>query len=160
NPLALVYDLGFQLSFLAVLGIIFFNNYFKEKLSFLKNDFLKDLVAVNFSAQVFVLPLLIYTFNYISLSSLITNILIVPISTFLLIFGFVSVLVSLIFPNLAFFFYAPLSLILGYVLFILDKFSFMIIKVDNFPLIFLVLIYLIIIFIAYKIRKKRFEFYI
>ncbi|MDD4333603.1 MAG: ComEC/Rec2 family competence protein [Candidatus Pacebacteria bacterium] len=160
NPLALVYDLGFQLSFLAVLGIIFFNNYFKEKLSFLKNDFLKDLVAVNFSAQVFVLPLLIYTFNYFSFSSLLANILIVPISTILLVFGFLCVAISLILPSFSFLFYAPLSIILGYVLFIVDKFSFMVVEVNYFPAYFLFIVYFLISLLAYKIKKERFEFYI
>lgn len=160
NPLALVHDLGFQLSFLAVLGIIFFNNFFKTNLKFIKNQFMNDLVAVNFSAQVFVLPLLVYTFNYISLSSFITNILIVPISTILLIFGFFCVVISLIIPNLSFLFFAPVSLILGYVLFVVDKFSFMIVEVNNFPLILLFISYLIIIYFAYQLRKNKFEFYL
>ena len=158
NPLALLYDLGFQLSFLAVLGIIFFNNFFKSKLSFIKNGFLNDLVAVNFSAQVFVLPLLVYTFGYISLSSFITNILVVPISTILLVFGFLCVVFSLIIPSLSFLFFIPITLILDYILFIVDKFSFMIVEINNFPLIFLIFIYLIFIFTAYKLRKDRFEF--
>jgi len=160
NPLALIYDLGFQLSFLAVLGIIFFNNYFKEKLSFIKNNFLKDLVAVNFSAQIFVLPLLVYTFNYFSFSSLLANILIVPISTILLVLGFICVALSLILPSFSFLFYAPLSFILGYVLFIVDKFSFMVLQINSFSIFYLILAYALISFWAYKIRKETFEFYI
>lgn len=159
NPLALIYDLGFQLSFLAVLGIIFFNNYFKSKLNFLKSGFLIDIVAVNFSAQVFVLPLLIHTFQYISLSSFITNILIVPMSLVLLVLGFLSVVFSLIFPSLSFLFFAPISLMLEYALFIVNKFAFMILKIDNFPLIFVFLIYLILSYFALKLKKDRFEFY-
>ncbi len=159
NPLALVYDLGFQLSFFAVLGIIFFNSYFKNKLRFIKNNFINDLISVNLSAQVFVLPLFIYTFKYISLSSFITNSLVVPISTVLLILGFLCVVLSLILPSFSFFFFAPISLILGYIIFIIDMFSFMIIEINNFPLIFLFVIYLILIFLAYRLRKNRFEFY-
>ena len=159
NPLALVYDLGFQLSFLAVLGIIFFNRFFKSKLNFIKNQFLNDLVSVNFSAQVFVLPLLIYTFEYISLSSFITNILIVPISTILLILGFLCVVLSLIFPGFSFLFFFPISIILGYILFIINIFSFMIVEINNIPLIFIFITYLILGFLAYKLRKNKFEFY-
>ncbi|MDD3032545.1 MAG: ComEC/Rec2 family competence protein [Candidatus Pacebacteria bacterium] len=159
NPLSLVYDLGFQLSFLAVLGIIFFNNFFKEKLKFLKNSFLIDLVAVNFSAQVFVLPLLIYTFNYVSLASFITNILVVPISSVLLVLGFVCAFISLILPSLSFLLFAPISFILEYILFIVDKFSFMIISVNSFPIILIFIIYLVLGILAYKLRKERFEFY-
>jgi len=94
------------------------------------------------------------------LSSFITNILIVPISTILLIFGFFCVVISLIIPNLSFLFFAPVSLILAYVLFIVDKFSSMIVEINNFPLILLFVSYLIIIYFAYKVRKNKFEFYL
>ena len=158
NPLSLIFDLGFQLSFLAVLGIIFFNNFFEEKLKFIKNNFFIDLISVNLSAQVFVLPLLIYTFNYISLSSFFTNILVVPISTVLLVLGFVCVLISLILPGLSFLFFVPISLILEYVLFIVDRFSFMIFPINSFPIILIFIIYTGLGFWAYKLRKDRFEF--
>ncbi|MDD4358336.1 MAG: ComEC/Rec2 family competence protein [Candidatus Pacebacteria bacterium] len=159
NPLALVYDLGFELSFLAVLGIIFFNNYFKEKLKFIKNQFLNDLIAVNFSAQVFVLPLLAYTFGFVSLSSFITNILVVPISTIMLIFGFLCVVIALILPSLSFFIFLPISLILGYILIITNTFSFMIIEINDFPLILLLIIYIALGFVAFKLRRNKFDFY-
>ena len=159
NPLSLIFDLGFQLSFLAVLGIIFFNNFFTEKLKLFKHRFFIDLVSVNLSAQVFVLPLLIYTFHYISLSSFFTNILVVPISTVLLILGFVCVLISLILPGLSFLFFVPISLILEYVLFIVDRFSFMILPINSFPIILVFIIYIGLGFWAYKLRKDRFEFY-
>lgn len=154
NPLTLFYNLGFQLSFLAVLGIMIFNDFFKRCFSFIKNEFLIDFMAINFSAQVLTLPLLIYTFNYVSLSFLITNMLVVPILPVLLILGFLC----LILPSFSFLFFTPISLILGYVLFVVDKLSFMIIEINNFPLIFLLTSYLIIGGLIYKL--KRVEFYL
>ncbi len=155
NPLTLFYNLGFQLSYLAVLGIMFFNSFFKKYLKFVRNKFLIDFLAINLSAQVFTLPLLIYTFNYVSLSFLITNILVVPVLPALLVLGFLC----LVLPSISFLFFSLLSLILGYILFVVNSFSFMIIEVESFPLIFLVSSYLLIFYFMYKVFKKEFEFY-
>jgi hypothetical protein len=80
--------------------------------------------------------------------------LVVPILPVLLILGFLC----LILPSFSFLFFTPISLILGYVLFVVDKLSFMIIEINNFPLIFLLVSYLIIGGLIYKL--KRVEFYL
>lgn len=80
NPLWL-YDISFQLSFMAVLSILFFLprflRLFKTRHKPLK--YLWGLFMVGFAAQIGVLPLLAYAFGYVSLSGLlITPILLVP----------------------------------------------------------------------------------
>lgn len=61
-------DLSFQLSALATLGIILFGK--KQK------NFIQDALQTTLSAQVFTIPLILFTFRRISLVSPLTNVLI------------------------------------------------------------------------------------
>ena len=95
NPLT-VYEVGFIMSFVGTLGIVLLSTKiisFLEK--FIKIKFISETIGVTVSAQMMLLPVMAYYFNSISIISLITNFLVVPISGFLTILGFVTVLVSL-----------------------------------------------------------------
>jgi competence protein ComEC len=148
NPLALVYDLGFQLSFLAVLGIVLYNHFFNFK--FISSKYLRELISVTLSAQVFIIPILILNFGYISLSFLIVNILIIPIIPMIIVLG----IISLIIP---FFFYL-ISIILEYFILIINIFSNIPVFQINCPFIVFIILYIILLYIGFKYRK-RFEFY-
>jgi len=94
NPLLLKLDVGFQLSFLAILGMVYLQPIFSDflkKIPNLKFFPLKTTLSATLSAQVFTLPILIYNFGYITLISPLTNILIVPflapITILIFIFG-------------------------------------------------------------------------
>ena len=65
NPLILRFDAGFQLSFLAVLGMVCFARPIEKKLKFLPKNpkFIRQGLAVAISAQIFTLPILIYNFG-------------------------------------------------------------------------------------------------
>lgn len=95
NPLLLRYDVGFQLSFLAVLGLIYIKpifDKFLEKIT--KKEQISNLlqiVTTTIAAQISVLGVLIYNFGRISFISPITNILIVPLITLLTILGIVFI---------------------------------------------------------------------
>lgn len=81
NPLLLRYDVGFQLSFLATLGIILLSPW-QERLLTKKEFFGKGLLEIawlTFSAQVFVLPILLFQFQRFSVISLFANILLLPL---------------------------------------------------------------------------------
>jgi competence protein ComEC len=79
SPFIILYDAGFQLSFLATLGIVLIYGPLSEKFK-IENDFLeiKSIVLVTISAQLGVLGILIYTFDSISLISLLANVIILP----------------------------------------------------------------------------------
>lgn len=98
NPFSLVFDIGFQLSFLAVMGLVyiypFLDNKFRKIPELWK---LKELTLMTVSAQMAVAPLLIYYFKNFSLISLPTNILILPFLPAAMFFGFISGLVGMIF---------------------------------------------------------------
>jgi competence protein ComEC len=89
NPLILKLDVGFQLSFLAMAGLIYWPSFFKEKIFKKLPELLKVNLATTLAAQVFTLPLLIYNFGYVSLISPLTNLLLVPLIPYLTMAGFI-----------------------------------------------------------------------
>src|SRR3989344_2276829 len=91
NPLVLVFDIGFQLSFAAVLGLIYIFPWLDYKLyKVSKLGGLKELILMTLSAQVAVAPLLIYYFGNFSLISLPTNVLILSFLPYAMLAGFVA----------------------------------------------------------------------
>ncbi|MCB9802479.1 ComEC/Rec2 family competence protein [Candidatus Nomurabacteria bacterium] len=80
NPLLLVYDIGFQLSFLAVLGLLFYVSWWQKVLFFIPNFFkVREMISVTLAAQMFTWPLIIYYFHIFSLVAPVVNILVLPL---------------------------------------------------------------------------------
>ena len=126
NPLLLKDSVGFQLSFLATLGIIYLMPFFQslfQRIKFLKTFNLSNLLGMSFSAQVFTLPILIFNFGYVSLVSPITNVLIVPFLPYLMVSGFVFLLGGIISQPLGFVLSFPVWLLLTYLTSIVNFFS-------------------------------------
>ncbi|MDP3995702.1 MAG: ComEC/Rec2 family competence protein [bacterium] len=124
NPLLLRYDVGFQLSFLAMMGIIYLGPIFQKWLRIIPEFLqLRSIVAMTFSAQAFTLPLLIYNFGYFSLVSPLTNVLAVPLLPFLMGLGFIFVLLGAVFQPLGWILSLPVWLLLNYLVKIIEWFS-------------------------------------
>lgn len=91
-----LFDVGFQLSFLAVLGIYWLNKPFeglfpKVKKPWLKN--LRSIATITLSAQVITLPLVLYYFHQFSLISVVANLVILPASEVIIVFSLVLTVV-------------------------------------------------------------------
>jgi len=153
NPLLLKYDLGFQLSFLAVLGIILTSGTFNNWFGFIKWRKVREIVAVTASAQVFSLPILIYSFGYFSLVSFFTNLLILRILSVIMILGILIVL----FP-FGYILSVPCSLLLFYLLAVITFFSQVPFATTSFPIFVILLLYIPFIYFVYKSNKKELEF--
>ena len=134
NPLLLRSDIGFQLSFLASIGIIYLNpiiqNFYQQsklkKYFQLSQDFLKstwDIVFMSLSAQVFTLPILIYNFGYVSLVVVLTNILIIPVLPFIFGIGFLFIFLGVFCGVLGWLLSLPCWLLLSYIIIVIEKFS-------------------------------------
>lgn len=103
-------DVGFQLSFLAVLGLALFADPLSEKFwEFLEKRLpyrsaktihtaLTEPLIVSIAAQITTTPLIIMYFGRLSLMSIPVNVLIVPIQSYVLIFGMIAVAVTFIVP--------------------------------------------------------------
>ncbi|KKU12222.1 MAG: hypothetical protein A2126_03260 [Candidatus Woykebacteria bacterium GWB1_45_5] len=96
----IVEDVGFQLSFLATAGIIFFQEKILRFFKFVPKA-VSDNLATTLAAQSLVVPVIFYHFGSVSAISPLANaalLWIIPIAT---IFGFVFLAISLVIPFLA-----------------------------------------------------------
>ena len=78
-----LYDIGFQLSYLALFGIVFFHPYI-YKLLFFKNKFADwawNLTAVGFAAQLATLPLGLFYFHQFPTYFWLSGLAVIPLST-------------------------------------------------------------------------------
>ena len=85
-----VFDVGFQLSFIAVFGIFWLNTPILKNLPRPKNkiqDFLFNVVSMSLAAQIATLPLVIFYFHQYSFLSIVANVIIVPFSEIIIIFS-------------------------------------------------------------------------
>lgn len=158
NPFV-IYDIGFQLSVMAVLGIIYWSPFFEELFQKIKiPNLIKGILAMTFSAQLFVMPIIAQNFNQISIISPITNLLIAPLLPLIILSGFALIVLGIIYIELAFFVNWILILILGYIIYVVnffDKLPFSVLSIENFSFIVFIFYYLFLSLITWFIIKKR-----
>ncbi|MEK7593248.1 MAG: ComEC/Rec2 family competence protein [Patescibacteria group bacterium] len=158
NPKILRFDLGFQLSFLALLGIVYLSpaiqKFFRMKK---EKGFLgwRENFLTTTSAQLAVAPLLIINFSQFSFTSLLANVLIleaVPLTMFL---GFLIGAVSFLFMPMAMVLGWLISLFLAYELAIINIFSKLSLSIAEIGIFGAMIYYLIIVgFIIYEQRTN------
>lgn len=162
DPLILRYDVGFQLSFLATLGLVLvlprLENYFRNLPAALG---LKEAFLATASAQAAVLPLLLYNFGNLSFVSLAVNVLILPAVPFAMFSGFLAGALSFValpLGKIAGFF---AWIFLSYEIKIVEIFSaipFGFVKISNFPAFLVILYYaglVYFLFIREKINREE-----
>ena len=156
DPLSLRFDVGFQLSFLAVLGLMYISPLFVEKFKRIPEGFgLKETILMSISAQIAVAPLLAYTFHTFSLVSIPANLLVLPLMPYTMLFGFLTGMAGLI--------AGPLGRAVGLIALALSWFQLAVIKwlgelsfsavtvvMSTF---ILCLLYALIVFAIYSVRK-------
>ncbi|MEK7061695.1 MAG: ComEC/Rec2 family competence protein [Patescibacteria group bacterium] len=150
NPLLLLYDVGFQLSFLASMGIIYLNPFFKNLFKF-------DLISITFAAQIFTLPIMVYNFGNISLVSPIANLLILPIVSGLMVFGFISSILGVASQFLGWIISIPCWFLLTYFIKVIDIFSqpWAVKTINNVHWIWVVVSYLVLGITIYWLQKNK-----
>jgi len=156
NPLLLKYDLGFQLSFLATLGLVYLYPILRKVFKDLPEVFaLRENFSATLSAQLFVFPILIYNFGKISPIFILPNILILPILPLTTILAFLSsILVFLSFSLAQFLSYSALFFS-NYILKTIDFFStFPTFTFQNFNFSFLIISYLFLAIFTFYLNKK------
>jgi competence protein ComEC len=159
NPMVLSFDAGFQLSFLALLGLVYLSPAIREFFKIKEEpgffDWRENLLTTT-SVQLAVLPILIISFGNFSSLSLISNILIlgaVPLTMtlgFILAgLGFVSYYLSLIFSWLV-------NLFLWYDISVIKIFGgFGAFRIENLSYFFAAVYYLFLIGFIFYINVKK-----
>jgi len=91
NSKILVFDISFELSFLATIAIIYVAPILKTKFTFITEKFgLRDIISSTISAQILVLPLILYKMGLLSLVALPANILVLAFIPTTMLFGFIT----------------------------------------------------------------------
>ncbi|MDO8523891.1 MAG: ComEC/Rec2 family competence protein [bacterium] len=117
NPYLVLYDLSYQLSILATLGLVLFSDPLAKKIPFVSGAFgFREIVSTTVSTQLTVLPLLILSIGQVSVVSLFTNILVLPAVPFAMLASFIASLVALLSQALAFPFSAIAYALLHYII--------------------------------------------
>lgn len=160
NPKILRFDVSFQLSFLATLGLVYLSPVFKKKLSFVPEFFrLRETLSETLGAQFAVLPMLVAVFGSFSAISPISNILVlsvVPLTMLLgfifLVFSFFAVLPAKIFGFLSW-------ILLSYEIFVIKKSASLPFSSINSPfwaLLFMVFVYFGVAVLIFPKKLKIF----
>jgi competence protein ComEC len=160
NPFVLVYDVSFQLSFIATVAVIFFAPRIEKYFMWVTDSFqFRDIVSVTCAAYIFVAPFVLYEMGNFSLVALPANILILPFIPFTMLLGFITGFLGLIWYVLA----IPLGyisyLFLHYELGVISFFShlpFAAFSFPNFPLFLTLLIYAYFIHMLFGRSIKSF----
>jgi len=160
NPFILVFDVSFQLSFIATIAVIFFAPKIERYFLWITPRLgLRDIASVTCAAYIFVMPFILYKMGNLSLVALPANVLILPFIPLTMIFGFLTGFAGIIWYTLS----IPLGYIshffLNYELTIISFFSnipFAALSIPNFPFILTLLIYIYFIYRLFGRSIKSF----
>lgn len=145
NPHVVAFDPGFQLSFLATVGLIRVAPRFERYLTFVPGRFgMRALVSATVSTQLAVLPLLLYQTGTISVVAVLSNLLVLPVIPFTMLFGSLTGLASLVGDAVAYPFALLTTALLSYMLWIAEHFAsvpYATVSLREFPLLAMALVY-------------------
>ena len=93
NPF-IIFNVGFILSVLSVMGILLFSRKFAKGLTKFAPDKMADVLSLSLSAQITVFPVVVYYFGTVPPYSLLSNALLVPVSGIYVILGMLFIMFS------------------------------------------------------------------
>lgn len=121
NPWILVYDVSFQLSFLATIGLVYVTPRVSVWFKWITHKGVNEVVSATVATNLTVLPFVAYTMGIVSIVSIPANILIAPLVPLAMLFGSLSVGLYMVFPILALPFISVSQYILSLILSIAKK---------------------------------------
>ncbi len=161
SPLSLNYDISLHLSFLAVLWIIYSQEFFKKIFYFLPNFLeIKEAFVLSISSLIFTLPIIIFNFGQLSILSPIANLLVWWTIPFAMLFWFISIIVyymsNILWIFIWYFAWIFLKWTILMVNFFGEKESFILkYNIWNYDYIIEIIYFLILIFLIIYFRKKE-----
>ncbi len=151
NPLLLRYDIGFQLSFAATLGIFLVTPFALLSLR------MGDIGATTLSAELFVLPVILFHFHSLPILSLLVNLLVLPLVPIAMALGVFAFCLDVVAPWAAAIFSFPAFLVSRVILEIINLFaslSFVSISIPNFGMLAGAAWYVALFAAVFFFRKK------
>ncbi|MCE5300117.1 MAG: competence protein ComEC family protein [Spirochaetia bacterium] len=151
NP-ADLFGAGFQLSFLATLGLVYFDGRAKEVFKKAPAQAV-SLIAPTLTAQFFIVPVMANTFHQVSLISIIANLFVAPVSGAITILGFAMWVVGSVSVEAGRIFGAPIWVLIKAMIWTVDvlaKVPYAAISVRTIPVAPAVLYYMLFILLPHK----------
>lgn len=146
NPYLLAYDPGFELSFMATLGLILVAPHMEKHLGFMPTKLgLREFLTATLSTQIFVTPLLLYLVGQFSVVAIVVNMLVLPMVPVAMLLTFIAGMLSSVTEAVALPFAYGAHLSLAYILGIASAFAklpFAALRVPAFPFYVVVLCYI------------------
>jgi len=134
NPFTILYDVSFQLSVLATVGLVYITPKILHKFLWVTERFgLRGIVATTVATNIAVLPLILFVMGKMSLVSIPANVLILPLMPMAMLLTFLLVMCAFV-PGLSVLFAFPLSILLTFVLWVIALFASVPFGVLNYPL--------------------------
>lgn len=158
NPLV-IYDVGFILSFGGTLGIVLLSKDFTK--FFKKLGKLNETLSVTCSAQLILAPIMMYYFNTFSILSIVTNIIVVPISGSITILGFAVFIISKISFPIAKLIANSLYVLATFTIWVANIFSkipFSLIRTITPNVFEIFLFYFVVFYFVNSMRGKKYRF--
>lgn len=158
NPYALAFDVGFQLSFLATLGLIIVSPYLSRGLGGVPTFLgMREFLTATLATQLFVLPLLLYQMGEFSIVAVVVNVLVLPMVAVAMLLTFLTGIVSFVSVALV----APLAFVtylsLSYIIIIAEWFAelpFASFTVSAFSFWFVPCAYAVLAYIFWRIKQE------
>lgn len=157
-----LFDVGFQLSYAAVLSIVWLQPVYKKlpKSRYRAVNYITDTVLISLVAQIGVLPFSLYYFNQFPLLFLVSNLVVIPLSTIILSLGIVVLFLNFTIPALAIYVGKILGLLIetmnSFIAWI-ASFKSLVIKDIPFTLALTLLLYTVLIAFGLWLYKKCFR---
>ena len=156
QPYVLVYDPGFQFSFMATLGLILLSPRVLPFLMWIKSPLIRDTLSTTIAAQLCVLPLLLYATGNLSFVAVPANLLVLPIIPLTMLFSFIAGLVGMVAPLAAPMVGIPAYALLSYMIEVARRageFPLSATTLDAFPFWIVLVLYVVLFFVARRLPK-------
>lgn len=164
-PLSLNYDVSLHLSFLAVLWIIYFQEYITKIFSFVTDILeIRTAIVLTLSALILTFPIMIFSFGQISVLVVVTNILVSWTIPFAMLFWFLSIMMHFLWEFWAVIIWFFAFLLLKWDIWVVNFFgskSWSVLKVDlweyswYFQVIYLISMVFIILWFRTKEKEEK-----
>jgi competence protein ComEC len=155
-----LFDIGFQLSYAAVLSIVLLQPFYKI-VPVIQNKIVRyfmDMICVSMAAQIGVLPLCLYYFNQFPVLFLLANIVIIPLSSFVLLYGIILLGLNFMVPSVALFLGKPLAFSIQYMnayIHWIANFKWGVISNISFSGVMVAMLYFLIFSLIYGLYSKK-----
>lgn len=161
NPLLLAFDPGFSLSVAATAGLIWFAPRVESRLGFIAAPGMRNALSVTFSAQLFVLPLLLYFMGTLSLVAIPVNLVAMPLVPAAMVASAIAGLSGMVFGGFA----QSMAILIGFPAYLLTfalifvtkqsaALSWAALSVPSFPFAYVAVAYVVL---GYFAASKRFS---